>query len=232
MTLNVYDYKILSPAKCGSRYLDMIYDTENCPKGKTIIPKGSKIGSNTMYQIKKVVNSPTLDVNNIDWDKIEWVVVRPPLELTISAIHTDLMMFWNGMGNNKVDEENLIRLFSKNETGHYHNELYRTLCFMWMKSGKKIKFIHLNDLTDFCEDVLGEKIAKNEVISFDKKMFDFSNLDIWFKKDDIFNYFKKIYPDVWSEVNRSLSKENFFWEQLVRDAEFYRPNKEELSIEI
>jgi len=228
MTLNVYDYKILSPAKCGSRYLDRLYDTENCPNGKGIMPKGSKLGGDKIYQIKKAINSPKMD-NGIDWEKIEWIIIRPPLELTISAIHTDLVMNWNGGHEHNVDEETLIRLFCKNETGHYHNELYRTLCFMWMKTGKRIKFVHLNDLSNFCEDVLGEKTTKDKNLTFNKKLFDFSNFDIWFNKEDVFEYFKRVYPDGWNEIRRSLNKETFFWEQLVRDAEFYKPK---LSIEI
>jgi hypothetical protein len=227
MTINVYDYKILSPAKCGSRYLDIIYDTENCSNGKGIIPKGAKFGSNSTYQIKKVVNSPYSDklFDVIEWNTIEWIIIRPPLELTISAIHTDFMMCWNNKYKNEeqADEEKLARLFSKNETGHYHSELYRNVCFNWMKTGKQIKFIHLNDLTDFCEEILSEKITKDKDVSFNKKMFDFSKWDVWFKKEDVFEYFKKVYPTYWDEIKRNLVKENFFWEQLVRDAEFYKP---------
>jgi hypothetical protein len=227
MTINVYDYKIISPAKCGSRYLDIIYDTIDCPNGKGIIPKGAKIGGNSTYQIKKVVNSSYSDklFDVIDWNKIQWVVIRPPLELTISAIHTDFMMCWNKKyaSEDHLDEEKLARFFYKSESGHYHSELYRNLCFNWMKTDKKIKFIHLKDLSSFCEEILNEKIVKDKELKFDEKMFDFSKWDVWFKKEDVFEYFKKVYPTYWDEIKRNLVKENFFWEQLVRDAEFYEP---------
>jgi hypothetical protein len=232
MKLSIYDYKILSPAKCGSRYLDIIYDTENCPNGKGIIPKGTKFGSNSIHQIKKVINSPYSDklFDVIEWNTIEWIIIRPPLELTISAIHTDFMMCWNNKYKNEeqADEEKLARLFSKNETGHYHSELYRNLCFNWMKTGKNIKFIHLNDLTTFSEEMLSEQLIKNKDLKFDKKMFDFSDWEISFKKEEIFEYFKKIYPNYWEVINRNLLKENFFWEQLLRDAEFYKPKEKVL----
>jgi hypothetical protein len=232
MQLNIYDYKILSPAKCGSRYLDMIYDTENSSNGKGIIPKGSKFDVNSIYQIKKVINSSYSDklFDVIEWKEIEWIVIRPPMELTISAIHTDFMMCWNKKHANEsqMNEEELASFFSKSNSGHYHSELYRNLCFNWMKTGKIIKFIHLNNLSSFCEEMLNEKITKNKDTSFNENQFNFSNWDVWFKKEDIFEYFKKVYPTYWDDIKRNLIKETFFWEKLVKEAEFYKPK---LSIE-
>jgi hypothetical protein len=232
MKMSIYDYKILSPAKCGSRYLDIIYDTTNCPNGKGIIPKGVKFGNNSTYQIKKVINSSYSDklFDVIEWNKIEWIVIRPPLELTISAIHTDFIMCWNKEHTHEdfFNEEKVAKFITNNETGHYHSELYRNLCFNWMKTGKKIKFIHLNDLTTFSEEMLSEQLIKHKDFKFNKKMFDFSDWEISFKKEEIFEYFKKIYPKDWEAINRNLLKENFFWEQLVRDAEFYKPKEKVL----
>jgi hypothetical protein len=233
MRINIYNYNILTPAKCGSRFLDTLFDTKEWPNGKEIIPKGSKIGSGDTYQIKKVIDLESMD-EEVDIDKIDWIILRPPNDLMLSAIHTEMLMCWNKKfeRENDVSENDVVKsLTLDGKNGHYSSNLYRNLCFMWMKSKKRIKFVHLEDLTLFSKEILGPDYPLDSIV-WDANSYNFSNYDIWFSKDDIATYCKSVYNDYWRQLQSNLVKESFFWNSILEGAEFYTPkvqNKKQKS---
>jgi hypothetical protein len=222
--INIYNYNILSPAKCGSRFLDKLFNTIDCPDGKQII---SNVNTDSTYQIKKAIPLETLHSTDceIDVNKIEWIILRPPEDLMISSIHTEMLICWN----KKYDEENIVtediisnQLNKYGYNNHYSKNLYRDLCFLWMKSKKRIKFVHLNNLSSFSKDILNPYYTTN-LQEWDTKDYNFSNYDIWFSKDDIITYYKNSYPIQWEQLQSNLIKENIFWNSIVKGAEFYEP---------
>lgn len=227
MTYNIYDSKILAPAKCGSRYLDTVFEiTEyGVSKKRIVLPKGSKLN--------ELIPPPKLKHQFFvkewkEWEverwtnSIQWIVIRPPEEITISGINTEMLLSWNSGCTLPSIERKLVEGILLAKNGHYDPTLFRQLYFFWSivnATGNKVKFIHLNHLTAFTKQHLNFK----EDLGDNVELHDFSNFPIFMDKIDMMNYFKKIYPVEWSTIETNMKSEMFFWELIQKNCEFYVP---------
>ena len=114
----------MSPAKCGSRFLDSIWDTK-----QRFIPQ------------QLLTELP----------KTDYIVIRNPYEHLVTALHTDLLHIWNGQWEGQT-EESIINGYSTDEGGsHYWLKLYKTLYEYWEATNKTAKIILLHQLNDFID---------------------------------------------------------------------------------
>ncbi len=97
--LNVYGDFIMCSGKCGSRYLNSIFQND-LTIGAIELPK------------------QTL--------KTEYIVVREPYGHLITALHTDLLHIWNDYWPGMTEQE-IIKNLSTNGSGHYSLNLYRCI---------------------------------------------------------------------------------------------------------
>jgi hypothetical protein len=226
MIYHIYDSKILTPSKCGSRYLDTVFNIKqyNIVKKKTILPKGIKLNElkpppklKEEFFVKEWKEWEVDKLHNINW-----IVIRPPEELTISAINTELLLLWNNGATLLKEERKLVDNILLTNQGHYDPTLFRQLYFFYSTStnmNNKVKFIHLKDLTEFAS----EHLSFTEDLSNNVELHDFSNFPIFMSKGDMMDYFKRVYYNEWSTIEGNIRVETFFWELIQKNCEFYKP---------
>ena len=116
----------MSPAKCGSRFLDSIWDNK-----KRLLPQ----------ELLK------------ELPKVDYIVIRNPYEHLISALHTDLLHVWNKQWEGQT-EKDIIRGYSTEEGGsHYWMYLYKTIYEYWEVTNKSAKIIPLHQLNNLIDDM-------------------------------------------------------------------------------
>lgn len=114
----------MSPAKCGSRFLDSIWDNK-----ERLIPQDL---------LKEL-------------PKVDYIVIRNPYEHLISALHTDLLHVWNKEWEDAT-EKDVIRWYSTEEGGsHYWMYLYKTIYEYWESTNKSAKIIPLHQLSNLVD---------------------------------------------------------------------------------
>lgn len=123
IVLNVYDDFIMCSGKCGSRYLDVIWEN------KIRIP-ASELHKETLTT--------------------EYIVVREPHGHLTTALHTDLLHIWNG-GWPGTTEQDIIDNLMHAGGGHYSLNLYRWIYEYWENTNRHAKIIDLSELTSLIE---------------------------------------------------------------------------------
>ena len=122
--LNVYGDFIMCSGKCGSRYLNSIFQND-LTIGAIELPK------------------QTL--------KTEYIVVREPYGHLITALHTDLLHIWNDYWPGMTEQE-IIKNISTNGSGHYSLNLYRWIYEYWKNTDRFAKIIDLSELTSLVKE--------------------------------------------------------------------------------
>lgn len=119
MNVKVYDNRIIAPCKCGTRYLDKIWDEWEDTSELTIFVDEKKWKSFSGY-----------------------FIYRPPMEWFVSALHTEII---NRKDTESVDDI-LDRFLSPKGTTHWAD---KTLKGMWelISSNRRIKPIPLSQLS-------------------------------------------------------------------------------------
>ena len=123
IVLNVYDDFIMCSGKCGSRYLDVIWE--------------NKIRIDATELHKQTFTT-------------EYIVVREPHGHLITALHTDLLHIWNG-GWPGTTEQNIIDNLVSAGGGHYSLNLYKWIYEYWENTNRHAKIIDLSELTSLIE---------------------------------------------------------------------------------
>ena len=190
MTINVFEGKYLILPKCGSRFFDEHF------KNRVFIDLFELTGSKFL-------------------DKIKWIVLRDPLELMKSAIHTEFINFWNGLDKKgNITEEDVFNYISKKESqSHWYKHIFRELYLFTLQFKKPPTIIMLNNLNDFVKNELKETYSTG----FIKTKYDFSDSTIYMSKDDLWNiYIKHNYPKEHEIFSNLLEGDMFFWYKLIQ----------------
>lgn len=124
--ISVYNKEIVVPAKCGSRFLDTIWED------KIDLSIGQLLESD--FQIKKII-------------------VRHPYEHLLSGLHTDILHIWNKEWENVNEIDVITNYHQINNGSHYQLDLYQTLYEYWVKHNKEAEIIKLENLTGILKDV-------------------------------------------------------------------------------
>jgi hypothetical protein len=213
MHFNFYDNKLLASAKCGSRYLDSIYG----------IPDGIKQTFPSTTILSKVIHhlSP---FSKLNLNGIKWVVIRPPMDLLITAVHTELILHWT-KNREKNSEKDIIHnlTFSDWMCAHYQFNLYKEM-FLKSIDYPDIKFVKLEDLSMFCESEL------NLHKPYKPSNFDFNGLkgDFNIDKNMTMDYLKLVYPYYYSTLIKNIPIDEFFYNLIIDSKKLWKvENKED-----
>jgi|688.fasta_scaffold03480_12 hypothetical protein len=196
MKLYVFNKQILTPPKCGSRFLYEVYNIDR-----------------EYIDLFDIIKIPLTS-------NIKWVVLRTPMDLLISALHTEFIEWcWNrksqsllgGLSkeNKFLEEKKLLNKFiiDINSQLHWHHQLFKYLYLFGVSLPTPPTIVMLDDLNDFLTKEMG--IEKLPI--FDEVKYNFSNYPIWLSKSELIQYLIKTYPQQWIEINTLLKTDELFW---------------------
>jgi hypothetical protein len=122
--INIYNNSILASAKCGSRFLDSIWDDK--------------------------ISFFTNELSTYNNLSVQFIIVRNPYEHLKAALHTDFIHVLNNEWEN-VTEQDIISNYSSSNGYHYQTNLYQLIHEFWVNNNKTAKIIELKDLTQFVD---------------------------------------------------------------------------------
>lgn len=124
MVINIYENRIMAPAKCGSRFLDSIWDTKERLMPNELLTK---------------------------LPKVDYIVIRNPYEHLVTALHTDLLHIWNGQWPGQKEQDTINGYCTDMGGSHYWINLYKTLYEYWEATGKTAKIVLLHELSNLID---------------------------------------------------------------------------------
>jgi len=207
MHFNIYDNKLLTSKKCGTRYLDSIYGVPNL-----------------IYDL--------IPFSKLNLNDIKWVVIRPPMDLLITAVHTELLLNWIDNIDKNTEKDIIHNLISTDwMCAHYQFNLYKEM-FLKSIDYPDIKFVKLEDLTEFCESEL------NLYKPYKPTDFDFSGVKQGVKrsfninKNTTMDYLKLAYPYYYSTLMKNIPIDEFFYNLIINSKKLWKvENKEDYQKE-
>jgi len=122
MVFHLFDKKILTTPKCGTRYLRQKWKTE-------------------IFNYNE----------NVDFLNIKYMVVREPFEHLKTALHTEFFNHKDIYGYPINLKSYLDKLIVKKNIVHWSYDMYEIMYWIYIKSNKRIQIVHLASLTDFME---------------------------------------------------------------------------------
>jgi len=193
---NIYNENIISHSKCGTKYLDELFNV-HLEKGR-----------------KKNIKSPS-ELLNVNLN-IKYVIIRNPKEHFLSAIDT--------LTNNEFYLESIYTINDNhvyNSMDILYNDLDQHWCpnyckYVYMLSNnRKITLVHLNDLSDFVEmELKMSKIEYTKSHGGRKKTF-----------EELENKCKEANPKLWELIEKTLKDEMYFFNKLLNENVIFKSKK-------
>ena len=120
MVIKIYNDTILAPVKCGSRYLDKIWQDKRISFGHQ---------------------------RYLTFPKVDYIVIREPMSHLISALHTETLE-WINVYTDKNDFYHQLKDFiSDDGATHWCFPFYEYLYYYRNKYGNDIEVVKLENLT-------------------------------------------------------------------------------------
>jgi hypothetical protein len=197
MNLNIYNKgTILAPLKSGTRYLDEVFG-EDC--------ESIWIDHMQVYSIPSTITT---------------IIVRPPLEHLISALHTEVLGTYNhteveyGTENiivNVLDQFTYDETKWKRQNTHWFYEIYAVFYLFWRRNREHVEVIYLKDLSSHLESI---GILHPE---YNKKDYDFTeNSDKFYcSKEELVSLIKTNYPKQWKNLMQQIEICDKFYDCLI-----------------
>jgi hypothetical protein len=189
MKLKIYQNSIVSPLKCGTRFLDSIW-------------KPLLIHENDLY---------SYCLNN----KINHIVLRPPLEHFKAAIQTEtigmLIQYKNGDRFDDFRKTYIDNLAKNENTRHWSNKFYELILKIKEKTTKNIDIIKLENLSDFVNSKLGY------AIEYKKESYNFVNEEYFIDREEVFNFYKNQSPDSFKKLLKLVDAQTEIYKTLISD---------------
>jgi len=192
----IYNDNILAHSKCGTKYLDELFNV-HLEKGR-----------------KKNIKSPS-ELLNVNLN-IKYVIIRNPKEHFLSAIDT--------LTNNEFYLESIYNINDNhvyNSMDILYNDLDQHWCpnyckYVYMLSNnRKITLVHLNDLSDFVEmELKMSKIEYTKSHGGRKKTF-----------EELENKCKESNPKLWELIEKTLKDEMYFFNKLLNENVIFKSKK-------
>jgi hypothetical protein len=194
MNFKLYDNKLLVPMKCGTRYLDLIF-------------KNNQVAFD-LIELKRSLFLPN----------ITDIIIRPPMEHLVSALHTEILTAYNNTNQNKdipVDVSSIINEFCMYEktdlqNTHWRYDTYEALYWLWRRNKNNINIIELKDLSLYLEKLNIKKLPK-----YNLKDYDFHNQTNWCSKDELMLFIKTNYPEHWDNLMTQVKNADVFYNCLI-----------------
>jgi len=180
MGFQLFDNRILAPLKCGTRYLSKAYTFVDF----------------NYYEVT-------------DFSNIEYLIIREPYELLKSALHTEFILYKEMYGF-EIDFDNFLdELMLKNYCTHWEYNMYEQMYWIYFKSNKKIKVIHLSNLTNFMKQ-------NGYNMKYRKSNYDFHNYKNWINKDEFFNKLLKEFPTQMEILLEKVNIQTLFYNRITK----------------
>jgi hypothetical protein len=130
MVIKIYNNIIMAPVKCGSRYLDKVWESER-----------------TEY----------IHYQYLKFPKVKYIVIREPMSHLITALHTETVGFINEFGRRDDFYHQLNDFISVDGATHWCVPFYEYLYYYRNKYGEDIEVVKLENLTELLKN-LGHNI--------------------------------------------------------------------------
>lgn len=189
---------ILAPLKCGTRYLEMVFGAPS-----------SEMACHTLNR-------------NLFIPNLKTIIIRPPIEHLISALHTEIIGL---IENNKEgDIKEVVMQFVSNESNrwqnaHWDKNAYSDLYWYWRRNRDSVNIVELNNLSLYLNELKIKKIPK-----YDSKNYDFNSAKYWCSKDDLMLFIKTNYQKEWNNLMEQVGVSTIFYDYLI--------NKEVIEIKL
>jgi hypothetical protein len=187
MKLKIYENSIVSPLKCGTRFLDSIWNP-------------LLIHENDLY---------SYCLNN----KINYIVLRPPLEHFKAAIQTEtigmLIQYKTGNRFDNFRKTYIDNLAKNKNTRHWSNTFYELILKIKEKTTKNIDIIKLENLSEIVNSKLGY------VIEYKKESYNFVNEEYFIDREEVFNFYKNQSPDSFKKILKLIDIQTEIYENLI-----------------
>ena len=196
-TYNIYNENIISHSKCGTRYLNDQFKL------------GFKFG------IEPPQIGATELIENGDFNKIKWVIIRNPYDHFLSAVDTlsNDFRYMSELHNVKPEDDlflEVLRTFLMGDDDHWSPSFFKHIYILSKKVN--LTLVHLIDLSDFIENEIKlSLIIKNEDHSSRNK--DNGN-EIKIKID-------KLYPKMGKIMEKLLQDELYFYNKLIEENKLF-----------
>jgi hypothetical protein len=192
----IYNDNILAHSKCGTKYLDELF---NIPWEKS--------GENNVKSPSELLN------DNLN---IKYVIIRNPKEHFLSAIDT--------LVNNEFYLKSIHNI-NDNHVYNSMNILYNDLDQHWcpnyckyvymLCNNRKITLVNLNDLSDFVKmELKMPKIEYTNSHGGRKETF-----------EELENKCKEANPKLWGLIERILKDELYFYNKLINENTIFKSKK-------
>jgi hypothetical protein len=153
MDIKIYNNTIIVPVKCGTRYLDKVWENERIEL------------SHVQY---------------LRFPKVKYIVIREPMAHLKAAIHTQTVKFINEFGKRDIFLESLNDFINPIGTTHWCVSFYEYLYYYRNRYGEDVEIIKLENLTELLKK-LGHDIEYVPEEYHFKKYKDWMSKDELFK---------------------------------------------------
>jgi len=126
MVVKIYDNTILTPVKCGTRYLDKILENRR-----------------VYSEHEKYLKFP----------KVKYIIVREPLSHLISALHTETLEWINVYTDENDFYHQIGDFISDYGATHWCVPFYEYFYYYRNKYGNDIKVVKLENLTELTKEL-------------------------------------------------------------------------------
>lgn len=197
MQFKIFNNEILTPLKCGSTYLGMVYP-------KDII----EITYNDLQDLKG----------------ISTIVIRDPFEHLQSALHTEILMWYilNPSESLSVDTATpLIKRFINSKsnpfgTNHWDVNYYEYLYKFWKQNKGSIKIVDTSNLTPFLKeryniDIKHDKFSYGITAHFGRFKYAYTT------KQNLSKWIETSLPKLWDSLTKKLPKAYKFYNLMIDD---------------
>lgn len=184
MVFHLFDNRILTTPKCGTRYLRQRWEGIH-------------------------INLKQIKVDG--FSNVKYLIIRKPIEHLKSALHTEFYNHLDLYGYDIIDFSNYLnKLILKKEIAHWSYNMYEIMYWMYFKSNKNIKIIHLSQLTEFIKE-------QGHDIEYTPSDYTFSNYENWISKNDFFNKLLNDFPTQMEILLKYSDEQTVFYDKIIND---------------
>ena len=126
MVIKIYNNTILTPVKCGSRYLDKVWEDKR------------------------------VEFNHGQYSrfpKVKYIVLRDPMSHLVTALHTETLYFINEFGKKNDFYHQLNEFTGSIGSTHWCFPFYEYLYYYRNKYGAEIEVVKLENLTELLKNL-------------------------------------------------------------------------------
>ncbi len=205
MDISVYNNSWIVPAKCGSRYLDIVFSINGQVNDNNLTP----LIPIEILSDKKISITESNLYRYVDYKSITHIVLRDPESYLHAALHTDLWGYLpyvikeNGLNRKNIKLMNILHDYCDFGTHHWSPFLYESI-YWFLQFRPDVKIILLSELTEFVKSQTGKSAphTPNE--------WNFSELK--YTRNEIVDWIKTECPDIWKAIQYRVKLNNQWWE--------------------